>query len=83
VTVPDWLTTRHGNLTRGLNDDTWFVTLNGHPFYRLIARPAKGVFSCAIMQTNNGHRLDEGKTYPNRDSALTGGLDELRNKLGW
>ena len=45
--------------------------------------PAKGQYTCAILQTNNGKRLDEGKVYPSNDAALAGGLDELRARLGW
>jgi hypothetical protein len=83
MTAPDWLTARNGALTQGLGPNTMLVTLDGHPQWRLDALPAKGQFTCAVLQTNNGRRLDEGKNYPTRDAALAGGLDELRAKLGW
>jgi hypothetical protein len=52
--------------------------------YRLDVRPVAGQFSCAIVNATNSHRLDDGKkTYPSPDTALTGGLEELREKLGW
>ncbi|HVK13825.1 MAG TPA: hypothetical protein VM597_34100 [Gemmataceae bacterium] len=83
MTVPDWLKTRDGGLTQGLKDDVLLVTLNGHPQYRLDALPAKGKYTCAVVQTTNGRRLDGGIEYPTRDAALAGGLEELRSNLGW
>ena len=83
MTAPDWLTARNGGLVNGLSEKTVLVTLNGHPQWRLDALPAKGRFTCAVLQTNNGTRLDAGKEYPTREAALAGGLEELRVKLGW
>jgi hypothetical protein len=83
MTAPDWLTARAGALAKGLSDRTVLVTLNGHPQWRLDALPAKGKFTCAVLQTNNGTRLDGGKEYASQEAALAGGLDELRAKLGW
>ena len=83
MTVPDWLKTRDGGLAKGLNERIWLVTLNGHPEWRLEAVPAKGKFSCAVVQTNNGKRLDDGKDYASQETALAGGLEELRTRLGW
>ncbi len=80
---PDWLKLRTGALQPGLNAQTLLVTLSGHPLYRLFATTAKGLFTCVVTQTNNGHRLDEGKCYPCIEAALGGGLEELREKLGW
>ena len=83
MTAPDWLTTRDGGLAQGLKEDVLLVTLNGHPQYRLDALPAKGKYTCAVVQTNNGQRLDGGKEYPTQEAAWAGGLEELRAKLGW
>jgi hypothetical protein len=83
MNVPEWLARRGGALSPGLNEQTWMVTLDGHPQYRLFATPASGVLTCAIHQTNNGQRLDAGKNYPTVEAALAGGLDELRERLGW
>ncbi len=83
MTSPDWLSKREGGIAPGLDPQTKLVTLQGHPLYRLFATTAKGQMTCVITQTNNGERLDGGKSYPNVDAALTGGLDELREKLGW
>ncbi len=83
MNVPDWLKLRDGNLRPGLNDTTWLVLLNEHPQYRLVTKPANGNFTCSITQTNNGKRLDGGLTYQTSNAAFTGGLQELREKLGW
>jgi hypothetical protein len=83
MTTPEWLAARNGRVVKGLNDLTLVVTLDGDPLYRLEALPAKGQFTCAVIQLNNGRRLDAGKVYPTAEAALAGGLDELRATLGW
>lgn len=83
MTIPDWLSRHDGALRTGPNSQTWLVTFNGHPLYRLFATTAKGQFTCAVTQANNGQRVDQGKQYASIDAALSGGLDELREKLGW
>ena len=83
MTAPDWLVSRNGALAQGLTEHTVLVTLDGHPQYRLIATPAMGTFTCAVTQTNNGRRLDDGKKYSSNSDAISGGLEELRAKLGW
>lgn len=82
-TVPDWLKTRDGSLKAGINGQILFVLLAGQPLYRLSARPAGGQYVCELTQTNNGKRLDDATKYPSADAALAGGLDQLRNRLGW
>jgi hypothetical protein len=81
--APEWLTRREGALKPGPNAETWIVTMNGHPAYRLSVTPANGQSTCVITQTNNGKRQDGGKLYAGMDVALAGGLEELRDKLGW
>lgn len=83
LTPPDWLKARGGGLAPGLSEKTLLVTVDNHPQWRLDAVPAKGKFTCAVLQTNNGQRLDGGKEYPTREAALAGGLEELRARLGW
>ena len=83
MTVPDWLAARHGGLVKGTNERSLLVTLNGNPMWRLDVAPSKGKYTCAVLQTNSGKRLDEGKEYPTREAAFAGGLEELRAKLGW
>jgi hypothetical protein len=81
--TPEWLARRNGELHRGVNADTWLVLLDGSPNYKLFVTPAKGKFSCVVTQTNNGKRLDKALEYLSIDAALAGGLEELRQVLGW
>ena len=84
MTVPDWLQARGGALTPGVRTETTFVMLEGNPLYKLEVRPAAGKFACAVSSTVNGKRLDDtATTYPTAADALTGGLNQLRDKLGW
>jgi hypothetical protein len=84
MTVPDWLQSRGGSLKPGVRPETTFVMLEGHPLYKLEVRPAGGKFACAVSQTNNGKRYDDPKAmYADAPAALAGGLDQLRNALGW
>jgi len=82
MTAPPWLATR-GELQRGPNQQTWNVLFNGSPQYRLTATPAKGKFTCVVMQSVNGRRIDRGLEYADIDAAISGGLEELRESLGW
>lgn len=84
MTVPDWLQTRGGALKAGVRPETTFVMLEGNPLYKLEVRPAAGTFACAVSNTVNGKRLDDPKaTYADAPGALAGGLEQLRNALGW
>ena len=83
MTVPDWLSKRDGALKTGIRNHIRFVLIGGAPQYKLEARPATGQFICAVQQSNNGKRLDDGTTYPSEAAALEGGLEQLRAKLGW
>jgi len=83
MTTPGWLAARNGRVVKGLNERTLVVALDGEAQCRLEAVPAKGQFTCTVIQSNNGHRLDAGKLYPTAEAALAGGLDELRANLGW
>jgi hypothetical protein len=82
-TAPDWLTRRDGTLQPGLSDRTVFVLIGGAPHYRLDVRPAHGKFVCAITQTVNGRQFGDETKYESIDAALAGGLERLRNRLGW
>jgi len=83
MTAPEWLTMRDGGLVNGANGTILYVTLDGHPQWRLDVVTAKGRLTCAVMQTNNGQRLDGGRDYATQTAALAGGLEELRARLGW
>jgi hypothetical protein len=82
--IPDWLAPHDGSLKPGVQHETTFVMVGGQPLYKLEVRPAAGQFTCAVTNTVNGKRLDDAKTTcPSADAALAGGLEQLRNALGW
>ena len=83
LTTPDWLAKHDGELRPSSAGPYWLVLLDGEPQYRLTPVPAAGKYSCQVMQTVNGRRLDSGGTYPTREEALQGGLEDLRKALGW
>lgn len=84
LTVPDWLKSRGGSLQPGIEPQTLVVLIGGEPLSRVEARPAAGKFTCAVANTVNGKRLDDPtKTYATAEEALAGGLEQLREKLGW
>jgi hypothetical protein len=83
MNAPEWLTKRGGTLRSHSDGESWAVVLNGSPLYLLTPAPADGKHGYRVMQTNNGKRLDDGKTFPTRDEALRGGLEALRHALGW
>ena len=83
VSVPEWLAKRGGSLTPGVQPHTLYVLISGAPQYKVEARPAAGKYIPAVQQSVNGRRLDDGTTYDSADAALAGGLEQLRNKLGW
>jgi hypothetical protein len=83
LTAPDWLSKREAKLRPGPGGRGVFVEFAGIPQYRLDVRPAVGTFTCEVTQAVNGRRVDNGTTYPTADEALSGGLNQLREKLGW
>jgi hypothetical protein len=83
VTTPDWLTQRGTPLQASKDGRSWLLYLGTEPQYLLMAVPVKGQYGCRITQTINGRRLDSGATYPSVEAALQGGLQELRQALGW
>jgi hypothetical protein len=84
MTTPDWLAAHNCSLRPGLKVTVRLVMLGPEPQYRLTALPAgKDQFTCAVTQTVNGRRLDKGALYPTDEAALQGGLEELRQALGW
>jgi hypothetical protein len=82
--IPEWLTKRDGGLAPGIREFILFVTVSKKPQYRLEARPAKGQFACTITQTQNGKSIDDAApVYPTLDAAFAGGLERLKQRLGW
>ena len=83
ITTPDWLSLRGGKIRPGVNADTWLILLSNMQEYAAVVAPAAGKFTCAVTLRNNGRRLDKGTVYPTAEAALQGGLDELKQSLGW
>jgi hypothetical protein len=89
ATTPEWLSRRGGELRPRKGGATWHsgptyaVMLNGTPQYLLSVVPVAGKFGCLVEQTINGKRLDRGASYATPEAALQGGLEELRQQLGW
>lgn len=83
VTAPDWLTKHGGELRASADDCSWMVYFAGKLQYVIVPTPAGGKHACKVTQTNNGKRLDNGVTYPSLEDAACGGLDDLRNAMGW
>jgi hypothetical protein len=83
MTVPDWLAKRGGDLKPGSDGAVWYVLLSGQAHYAIAAVPVAGQFGSDIKQTNNGERFHNPAVYPSADAAILGGLDKLREALGW
>jgi hypothetical protein len=83
VTTPEWLTQRGGELRESKDGHSWLVCFAGQPQYLVMPVPVGGKFGCRISQTINGKRLDGPTTYPSREDAGRGGLEDLRKALGW
>jgi hypothetical protein len=83
VVIPDWLSKREAKLDKGPDPQTWFVSFNHQIQYVLAAVPVAGKFGCTITQSINGKRVESPRTYEKADEAINGGLEELRQCLGW
>ena len=83
LTVPDWLARHDGALKPGIDGNSCVVLFANLPQYALVPKPAAGQFACEIIQTINGKRLECPGTFATRDQALQGGLEALRQALGW
>ncbi len=83
VTTPDWLAKRGGVLQPSATGSSWLVLLDNSPQYRLVPVPAAGKYGCEVIETVNGRRLERNGTYPSREDAIRGGLEDLRKALGW
>jgi hypothetical protein len=83
LTTPEWLAQHGGEAHLGKDGRSATVYFAGQIQYVLVPVPAQGAFSCRVTETINGKRLEGPKTYPTPEDALRGGLDDLRNALGW
>jgi len=81
--TPDWLSSRGGEMRLAKDLLSASVYFAGQLQYVLLPVPAKGKHACRITQTVSGRRLDGVAVWDTRDAAFTGGLEELRAKLGW
>jgi hypothetical protein len=83
MTTPDWVKQHGGDLRASKDGHSWLLYFDGEPQYLLMPVPADGKVACRISQTINGKRLDGIAVYPTVEDAVRGGLEELRQKLGW
>jgi len=79
----DWLTIRDAEIRPSANGQSWLVYQGGKFLYVIAAIPADGKFSNKIMVSFNGHQIQKGQIYETAQEALEGGLEELREYLGW
>jgi hypothetical protein len=83
ATTPDWLT-RHGAELRGNPDGRAYAVYFGDDVpYTLHIFPTGGKYGCRVKQTINGKHLEKGAAFPTPEEALRGGLEDLRQALGW
>lgn len=83
MTAPDWLLRHTGDLKLASDDRTWHVLFGHEPQYALWTTPVAGKFGCDIRQNNNGRRLECSGQFATPEEALRGGLEALRQALGW
>lgn len=84
IIVPDWLAMRAGTIQPDIRPETLFVLIGAQPLYKLEVHPAEGRFACAVVNSANGQRLDNAAAiYASVDEAFAGGLEQLRERLGW
>ena len=83
VTTPDWLARRGGAVRPRSDGRSWVAYFDGRPQYVLTPVPVKGQHGCEVMQSINGKRLDRGGAFPTLEDAVRGGLEDLRQALGW
>lgn len=80
---PAWLTLRQGSLKPTYDGRSWAVVFDDEPQYVLTPIPTQGKHGVRVLQSINGKQLPCGAVYPSEQEALTGGLEELRQLLGW
>jgi hypothetical protein len=83
LTTPDWLARHDCKLEPEGDGRSYLVLLDQKPQYLLVPIPLADKFGCAVTQTINGRRLDQGGVYSGIDDSIRGGLEDLRQALGW
>jgi hypothetical protein len=81
--TPTWLAKHDCKLEATANGEEYLVQFDKKPQYLLVPIPLGGKFGCSVTQTINGRRLDGGATYSSPEDAIRGGLEDLRQALGW
>ena len=81
--VPDWLKARNGELKSSSAWPGAFVYFGQEPQYEVAVVPVKGQFGCRIVQSINGKPIACPGVFATPDEAIRGGLEVLRNYLGW
>ncbi len=86
-TTPEWLQRHGGELRPSVVPPGLLVYVDGKPLYRLEVRPCRGRLSCAIVDLVSDRRIDpsggEVPVYATEAEAFRGGLEQLRQYLGW
>jgi hypothetical protein len=80
---PEKLARRGSAQEIGPTRASWIVSFDGDPQYLLPPIPVDGSSGCAVQQTINGQQLNRAGTSPSADEVLRGGLEDLRQALGW
>jgi hypothetical protein len=83
VPIPDWLSKHGGHLQPAANGHGVMVYFDNEPQYFIIVRPVAGRFGREVTQTINGKRLESNRIYDTDGEAIRGGLEDLRDALGW
>jgi hypothetical protein len=81
--VPEWLSRRGGTVKVASDGQTRLVMLDGAPQFSVVPRPVGGKVGCFILQTNSGQPVASTSTAATPEEAVTAGLEDLRNFLGW
>jgi hypothetical protein len=79
----DWLQVRQAEIKPSANGQSWLLYQGGQFLYAIVALPADGQYTNKIMESNNGNQIQKGKIFSTSLEALNGGLEELREYLGW
>ena len=81
--TPDWLTRHDAELRGNPVGRSWAVYFVNDPEYVLTIVPVAGKYGCRVKQAINGKHLESGAAHPTPEEALRGGLEDLRQALGW
>lgn len=83
MNTPDWLSKRGGELEKGYDGRSVYLSMNRQPQFRLRAISVDGQYGCAIMQTNNSKPIPCDAKAAHEEAAIHAGLETLKTYLGW